>query len=1010
MPSNYRAESSAPSPKRLLRSSGRRSLNTSGHLFAQRTSSMALVSPLSTVQTTVKVVRTVQDNLFTRGSDSVLFVSKGTKTGQKFFGKKYGLCLTVSTSESSARMHLIRMRTSAVFSIKRSLAMHQLINIAGDLAGGEDRAATFHFKDKDEQFIFGSTAERNEFVACCVELCWQFDRFEPQLSQIDLKAMVVAEKAMVENFMSDEVEKTLTDAQIDFFSAIHKRLQNMEEEEEQPQHKVEIPEMTQEEANDLTQFLFESDLGIDCIDQLEDQLRKRLTVLESRNIEELWKCEKPNNDILNQLDSTIDTLEDMMSWLSSHQPALHRMRTSLQAIEGKNRILATQDRNHAALSDLLADTLGNLRLGPETRKCLGQLDFRTLPGLRNALKAANRLEKTLSIELSGGLENIDAVIQRKARFTRYREKFCSAAFEWFQTLFNEIANSARTEQGTMMSHEYIFNKLSPFDQLADKLEVLDIDNFHLLREQYTDIFASVYANDVRSYFSSVKKSLITESEDCRLSSFTPTDFQPLPTVSPLHSPPSVQTSASGRRRPPSGRALSFSVRRESATEARGSASQSSSSGSKFDKDFKITNHTRLTPSDGYAAALHIVIPRIFQERDFCLTQFTTSEGEGGFDWEVLMEEEDTVSAKDQDVVEDMISKLFSTVHGELLELTKNVDKIGYFFSLTMMVETERLLARNEDKCAFLTAFLTGTEANLKVMFNKFIETQCEWIRKQKTSAKRSGVLEPFRKFPGFVDRMEKAMKHNDEFTTQSGYTFYTKLVTALFSLLRDVSEQNPKYTNMVLLENNHFFYHMFRSTDPVPGLKEHIENAEERYNKNLQKYIIWSVQYECDSSGGRSGPKLTDFWNKIDQLLQSTAPEDIPFTEGMSKDVLRQLIKDHLVLTKLRKTVDRLWKRVQKHMPKNIRLLHDVWAAMHEYFTERYTTFEIQVTQCYQNERLPVSLSGLHDLFAAYDSDSATRRMRLQDGGASMSSISRMPSISRISDSQMTDSTYSSQS
>ena len=38
-----------------------------------------------------------------------------------------------------------------------------------------------------------------------------------------------------------------------------------------------------------------------------------------------------------------------------------------------------------------------------------------------------------------------------------------------------------------------------------------------------------------------------------------------------------------------------------------------------------------------------------------------------------------------------------------------------------------------------------------------------------------------------------------------GFTYYTKLVAAMFSLLSEVAAQNPKYTDVVFMENNHFF-------------------------------------------------------------------------------------------------------------------------------------------------------------------------------------------------------------
>lgn len=74
--------------------------------------------------------------------------------------------------------------------------------------------------------------------------------------------------------------------------------------------------------------------------------------------------------------------------------------------------------------------------------------------------------------------------------------------------------------------------------------------------------------------------------------------------------------------------------------------------------------------------------------------------------------------------------------------------------------------------------------------------------------------------------------------TQVGYTFYTKLVAAMFGLLQETAAQNSKYTDIVLMENNHFFFRfvmlfLFGLISYDPKLRDFIPCAQKHAHPHM---------------------------------------------------------------------------------------------------------------------------------------------------------------------------------
>lgn len=230
---------------------------------------------------------------------------------------------------------------------------------------------------------------------------------------------------------------------------------------------------------------------------------------------------------------------------------------------------------------------------------------------------------------------------------------------------------------------------------------------------------------------------------------------------------------------------------------------------------------------------------------------------------------------------------------------------------------------------------------------RFADEEVQWISGQRPSAKRAGVLPPFAKFPTFVDRVESVVKGT---RNQAADMTYQKFSFALFKWLEAVAKSDDKYTDVVMLENCHFFFVVF-SARQVPALQQAVNQAKDKYQEHLRRYVEWSIEYEM--------PQFAKFFSNLTSQLKSVGADDIMFTNELSKHDLRNLIKNYLQLSKLSKSVLAMLQRIHKHLPKNSMLVREVWEHLADAFLVRFQEFEKLVSACYQNEKLPFTMEAL---------------------------------------------------
>eukprot|EP00808_Paulinella_micropora_P007567 g7670.t1 len=737
--------------------------------------------------------------------------------------------------------------------------------------------------------------------------------------------------------LEDISQQELNAAQKHMLLSIKARQQ--QEERKGLEQSIELPSMTNEEAQAVCQLLEQFGLNAASIHKLEPLLRRELQDLESENIKALFTQRTVSlaEDVRGQMGLAFDNLASMQMWLQHHDAELNRMcagisclrydaelnrmrsgiscihhdaelnrmRAGIDRIESRNLQLQVQEQNHEALLEELSTLLDDLELEEDVVDCLTNPDF--ADDLVHVLDAAEQLDEAIHSRQTEGLEDLQAVKDQRKLYENLKVSFVEKAASVLEEEFKKQAmltmprrSSVANTTGVLKPckpHRQAHQALMEKERLAQLLERLQRKAFEGLREPYTELFSKVYAVEFRQYFSTLKKQVLHVPQDGTLKSM----------------PNWV---------------LGTGMPEEKQEKDRGD---------------------KVLITEAFSVCIHTVLPVILEEQAFVERFFGINldmdrkrEGGEGLDWNA---KEQFLLRQDEERLSAMQRTLMADLQAPLLEMIEWGQQLNPLYSLQMLVDTEKLHKKHEG-CSVLIGLLQTVQKGLQTHFNQFIDDQCAAIKSTKVGAKRAGVLSPVAKFPSLVHKLQQIVGGSRSMVLDAAYH---KLASTLFNWVGSIAVQEEKYTDKVLFENHHFCWKALSEMQPaVPALQKLLDRSEQTYQDHMRRYLEWSIKYEMK--------EVSRFWDLLEENLKLTeAPDEIPYTEGLSKAQLRELCQVHLNTKQLNISVIKLAKRVQKHFATNPALKGLVWDRLTQRFLQRYIAFDRLVLKCYQNEQLQMS-------------------------------------------------------
>ncbi|MCO5609659.1 hypothetical protein L7F22_063889 [Adiantum nelumboides] len=178
-------------------------------------------------------------------------------------------------------------------------------------------------------------------------------------------------------------------------------------------------------------------------------------------------------------------------------------------------------------------------------------------------------------------------------------------------------------------------------------------------------------------------------------------------------------------------------------------------------------------------------------------------------------------------------------------------------------------------------------------------------------------------------------------------------VGTMFIVLDKVAQVDPKYTDILLLENYAAFQNsLYELANVVPTLGRFYHTASDQYEQARSRYINSVINHEFE--------KLFQFGQKVENLLYTVQPEEVPFTYGMTKAEMRKLVKT--CLSGAEKHVSAMYKRMQKQISSE-ELLPSLWEKCKVDFLDKYEGLEALLAKCYQSETLVPNSKEMAEMF-----------------------------------------------
>ncbi|KAJ8467007.1 hypothetical protein OPV22_029559 [Ensete ventricosum] len=214
------------------------------------------------------------------------------------------------------------------------------------------------------------------------------------------------------------------------------------------------------------------------------------------------------------------------------------------------------------------------------------------------------------------------------------------------------------------------------------------------------------------------------------------------------------------------------------------------------------------------------------------------------------------------------------------------------------------------------------------------------IEKCERNARQMGVLPYIPRFAILASRMEQYIQGQSRDLIDQAYT---KIVSIMFVALERTAQIDPKYVDIVLLENYAAFQNsLYDLANVVPTLAKFYHQASESYEQACLRHVSMVIYIHFE--------KLFQFARRVEELMYNVAPEEIPFQIGMSKVDLRKMLKSSF--SGLDKIINAMYRKLQKNITAE-ELLPSLWEKCKKEFLEKYGSFVQLVVRIYPNETVP---------------------------------------------------------
>ncbi|XP_069487726.1 exocyst complex component 1 isoform X4 [Ambystoma mexicanum] len=868
----------------------------------------------------------LQRDIFTPNDERLLSIVNVCKAGKK--KKNCFLCATVTT-ERPVQVNVVKVRKSDKgdsYKRQTAWALRDLGVVDAKDAIKENPEFDLHF-DKVYKWVASSTAEKNAFISCIWKLNQRYLRKKVEFANVSAQLLEESEPSGENHSVAGGDEEAVDEYQ----------------------------ELNAREEQDIEIMMEGCEYAISNAEAFAEKLSRELQVLDGANIQSIMASEKQVNILMQLLDEALKEVDQIEGKLSSYEEMLQSVKEQMDHISESNHLIQLSNTNNVKLLSEIEFLVNHMDLSKGHIKALQEGDLASSRGIEACTNASEALLQCMNVALRPGHEMLQSVKQQQQLFTDLREQFARRLASHLNNVFVQQGcdqNSTLVQHSvdlTLPSHHPFHRDLLHYAKLMEWLKNTDYTKYDGLAKNYMDYLSRLYEKEIKDFFEVAKIKMTVMTKEGKKFGLHGSAGKLTGSTSSLNKL-SVQGSANRR-------------------------SQSSSlldMGNMSASDLDVADRTKFDKI--FEQVLSELEPLCLAEQDFICKFFKLPQHQSLPGTLVSdTEEVDGINSSrphnpggqppassEKDMVRQMMTKIFRCIELELNNLIALGDKIDSFNSLYMLVKMSQhvLTAENVDPASFLSTTLGNVLVTVKRNFDKCISSQIKQMEDVKISKKsKVGILPFVAGFEEFAELAESIFKVAERRGDLD--KAYTKLINAVFINVEKIAIESQKTPrDVVMLEN---FHHLLATLSrlKIPCLEAEKKDAKQKYGDHLQSYVIYSL--------GQPLEKLNHFFEGVEtRVAQGVREDEVSYQLAFNKQELRKVIKEYPG-KEVKKGLDNLYKKVNKHLCDEENLLQVVWHSMQDEFIRQYKHFEGLINRCYKGSGITMEFT-IEDILEYFSS------------------------------------------
>ncbi|RUS25748.1 exocyst complex component Sec3-domain-containing protein [Jimgerdemannia flammicorona] len=655
------------------------------------------------------------------------------------------------------------------------------------------------------------------------------------------------------------------------------------------------------------------------------------TIVTQANVHAIIQTDERVEQVIAQIDSAMDELDNMDTWLTLYSAELNSMGDDIHQIESQNRGLQVQTANQRGLITELENLLRSITVSERVTDALKQDSLEHVAGITKIEDSASQLQKVLQCKLEDGLQTMKVVQERMELYNIHSNNFSTRVYEYLKIIFQFQADAllndkqrvppsapTRGAKGILRlpPHDMSEDYLIKYRGLTLWMKEMDPRRYNELQMLYSQAMTKPYKRDfkelidtARQYYSALRRD---KGDDI--------DY----------------LFKANDERPTRGLGYSQSIKAHGRDEASGMRRmlRGSIDGSPGSRAGTVDED-----DDAFSQSIAQVVPLMVREQNFLGDLFHLGPGAPRSfqdrgkvlarieDKEELMAKREAI--KDVKVQKrvlifnssqvcflfvlfpdpsELMETIFEGLPSDLSSFVDSGTRTDATHAVNMLVAVENQLEdlTGSDQ-AYVISMLNSLDRKLVNIFEKFVEEQLRAIEETKiTSKKRKGILPFVRTFPLFAVRLETALApaSEDSHSRRLVDAAYEKVVKTMFDSLEAIA-------------------------------KESDQTGDDKEQLNVHIMTIGRWQYRVD-----------EFFEGVDNAIKTAAPEEVGYQMAYNKAQLRKVLSQ-FPAKEIKKSLENLYKRVDKHFSEEEGLLQVVWRGIQEEFIQQHEKMEFLIRKCY---------------------------------------------------------------